>query len=43
MYKENPDNGILLKIEVIDSETLKPVDMDESKYTSFTRFEIMDI
>ena len=43
MYKEDPDNGILLKIEIIDSETLQPVDMDDFKYTRFTRFEIMDI
>ncbi len=43
MYKENPDNGTLIKIEVLDSETLELVNMDESKYTKFTRFEIMEI
>ena len=45
MYKKNPNNGKLLKIEVLDSETLKPVDMGkrEPVYTKFTRFEIMEI
>ncbi len=43
MYKENPDNGTLLKIEVLNSETLQPIIFHEPKYTKFTRFEIMDI
>ncbi len=43
MYKTNPENGTLLKIEVLNSETLEPLIMNEIKYTKFTRFEIMDI
>ena len=43
IYKENTDSGTLLKIEVLNSETLKPIIFHEPKYTRFTRFEIMDI
>ncbi len=44
IYKENTDiNGTLLKIEILGSETFQPIIFHEPKYTSFTRFEIMDI
>ncbi len=43
MYEESSKNGTLLKIEVLNSETLELVNMDETIYTKFTRFEIMEI
>ncbi len=44
MYKRNSENGILLKIEVINKETLEIIDIDKEEiYTKYNRFEIMDI
>ena len=43
MYNENLNNGILLKIEALDSETLNPITLEKIKYTKYNRFEIMDI
>ncbi len=43
MYNENSDNGTLLKIEDLDSETLKPITLEKTKFTKYNRFEIMDI
>ncbi len=41
-YKINPDNGKLLKIEVLNSETLEIVDINKP-VRKVSRFEIMEI
>ena len=43
IYNEKSSSGVLLKIEALDSETLKLMTLEEVKYTKYSRFEIMDI
>ena len=44
MYEENSKNGTLLKIEVLNSETLEIIDINNSKpVRKVSRFELMEI
>lgn len=44
MYKENPRNGTLLKIEVVDVDTLNSIFTTEPEpETIISRFELMEL
>lgn len=46
MYEKNPKNGTLLKIEVIDAETSKPVSMckfEPEPEIEVSRFKLMEL